>query len=56
MGKFAFIDTEMQALRESGLFNTVRVMGSPADAWMVVDGRATQPVPTATWPGEPPAP
>ena len=39
MGKFAFIDTEMQALRESGLFNTVRVMGSPADAWMVVDGR-----------------
>ena len=39
MGKFAFIDTEMQALCESGLFNTVRVMGSPADAWMVVDGR-----------------
>jgi len=39
MARFDFIDREMEALRESGLYNTVRVMGSPADAWMVVDGR-----------------
>jgi glycine C-acetyltransferase len=39
MSKFDFITAEMDALRESGLYNTVRVMGSPADAWMVVDGK-----------------
>ncbi|MHB1318215.1 MAG: aminotransferase class I/II-fold pyridoxal phosphate-dependent enzyme, partial [Anaerolineae bacterium] len=39
MSKFDFIAREMDALRESGLYNTIRVMGSPADGWMVVDGR-----------------
>lgn len=37
--KFAFIDAEMERLRREGLFITIRVMGSPADARMVVDGR-----------------
>jgi len=37
--KLAFIRADMDALRESNLFNTIRTMGSPADAWMVVDGR-----------------
>ncbi len=37
--KFAFIDAEMERLRREGLFINIRVMGSPADARMVVDGR-----------------
>jgi|GEM_PF-1998893 len=37
--KLAFIRADMDGLRESNLFNTIRTMGSPADAWMVVDGR-----------------
>ena len=37
--KFTFIRDEVAALRESGLFINLRIMGSPADAWMVVDGR-----------------
>ncbi len=34
-----FMRSEMEQLRDAGLFNTIRVMGSPADAWMLVDGR-----------------
>jgi len=37
--KFAFIDAEIERLRREGLFINIRVMGSPADARMVVDGR-----------------
>ncbi len=37
--KFDFIRQEMSNLQESGLFITLRVMGSPADAWMIVDGK-----------------
>ncbi len=37
--KFDFIREEVAGLQESGLFITLRVMGSPADAWMIVDGR-----------------
>ncbi|MBX7213404.1 MAG: glycine C-acetyltransferase [Thermoflexales bacterium] len=37
--KFAFIDEEMTRLREASLLNNPRVMGSPADGWMVVDGK-----------------
>jgi glycine C-acetyltransferase len=29
----------MAGLREAGLFINLRIMGSPADAWMVVDGK-----------------
>ena len=37
--KLAFIRAEMDQLRESGLSINIRTMGSPADAWMIVDGR-----------------
>jgi len=37
--KFGFIRDDVSALRESGLFINLRIMGSPADAWMIVDGR-----------------
>ena len=37
--KFDFIRQDVSGLRESGLFINLRVMGSPADAWMVVDGK-----------------
>ncbi len=37
--KLAFIDADMDSLRESNLLITLRTMGSPADAWMVVDGK-----------------
>mgnify|MGYP000926153455 CR=1 FL=1 len=37
--KLDFIRADMDALRESNLLITLRTMGSPADAWMIVDGR-----------------
>ncbi len=37
--KFAFIAEEMNRLREASLLNAPRTMGSPADAWMIVDGK-----------------
>jgi glycine C-acetyltransferase len=37
--KFDFIRQDVDGLRESGLFISLRIMGSPADAWMMVDGR-----------------
>lgn len=37
--KLAFIRDDMDQLRESGLYNNIRTMDSPTDAWMVVDGR-----------------
>ena len=37
--KFAFIDDEMNRLREASLLLAPRTMGSPADAWMTVDGQ-----------------
>ena len=37
--KFDFIRQDVAGLRESGLFINLRIMGSPADAWMVVDGK-----------------
>ena len=39
MDKFGFIREDMERLREEGLLINLRVMGSPADAWMVVDGK-----------------
>ncbi len=36
--KFDFIRDDVAGLKEAGLFINLRVMGSPADAWMVVDG------------------
>lgn len=37
--KFGFIRDDVTGLKESGLFINLRIMGSPADAWMNVDGR-----------------
>ncbi len=37
--KFAFIAEEMARLRDASLLNMPRTMGSPADAWMIVDGK-----------------
>ncbi len=37
--KFAFIAEEMARLREANLLLAPRTMGSPADAWMIVDGK-----------------
>lgn len=37
--KFDFIRQDVEDLKEAGLFINLRVMGSPADAWMVVDGK-----------------
>ncbi|MBN1247863.1 MAG: glycine C-acetyltransferase [Anaerolineae bacterium] len=37
--KLAWIEEELAALRESGLFINLRVIDSPPGAWMVVDGK-----------------
>jgi glycine C-acetyltransferase len=37
--KFDFIRDDVAGLKEAGLFINLRIMGSPADAWMEVDGR-----------------
>jgi glycine C-acetyltransferase len=37
--KFQFIRDDVSGLRDAGLFINLRVMGSAADAWMVVDGK-----------------
>jgi glycine C-acetyltransferase len=35
----AWIDDEIAALREQGLFNTIRTIESPMDGWVVIDGK-----------------
>jgi glycine C-acetyltransferase len=37
--KFDFIREEVAGLQQAGLFINLRIMGSAADAWMVVDGK-----------------
>jgi glycine C-acetyltransferase len=37
--KFDFIREDVSGLKEAGLFINLRVMGSAADAWMIVDGK-----------------
>ena len=37
--KFDFIRDDVAGLKDTGLFINLRIMGSPADAWMFVDGR-----------------
>jgi glycine C-acetyltransferase len=37
--KYAFMEQELAALKEEGRYITIRTMNSPADAWMVVDGK-----------------
>ncbi|MFN2240790.1 MAG: aminotransferase class I/II-fold pyridoxal phosphate-dependent enzyme, partial [Anaerolineae bacterium] len=37
--KFDFIRQDVAGLKDAGLFINLRIMGSAADAWMVVDGK-----------------
>ncbi len=37
--KLAFLETELNSLREQGLFNTIRTIGSAQGAWLRVDGK-----------------
>jgi glycine C-acetyltransferase len=37
--KFDFIREDVSGLKDSGLFINLRIMGSAADAWMIVDGK-----------------
>ena len=36
----AWIDDEIAALKEAGLFNRIRTIDSPMDAWVTIDGRS----------------
>ena len=37
--KLDWIETELQNLKDAGLYNRIRTLGSPQGAWLVVDGR-----------------
>ena len=37
--KTAWIDEEIAGLKEAGLFNTIRTIESPMDAWVTINGR-----------------
>ena len=37
--KIAWIEDELAALKQAGLYNTIRTIGSPQGAWLVVDGK-----------------
>jgi len=39
MSKLAWIEQEIAALKEQGLFTHIRTLSSPQGAWLVVDGR-----------------
>jgi glycine C-acetyltransferase len=39
MSKLGFLSEELGALREQGLFNTIRTIEGPQGAWFVVDGQ-----------------
>lgn len=39
MSDLSFMQDELARLRGEGLYNTIRTIGSPQDAWLVVDGR-----------------
>ncbi len=38
--KTAWIEEEIEGLHESGLFNVIRTIESPMDAWVTIDGRS----------------
>ncbi|MEK6222426.1 MAG: aminotransferase class I/II-fold pyridoxal phosphate-dependent enzyme, partial [Chloroflexota bacterium] len=38
-GKLAWIDKELSALREAGLYNQIRTISSPQGGWLEVDGK-----------------
>ncbi len=37
--KLEWIEQELQGLRDAGLYNRIRTLGSPQGAWLVVDGQ-----------------
>ena len=37
--KLAWVDEELQALHQAGLYNNIRTLGSAQGAWLVVDGK-----------------
>ena len=37
--KLSWLDGELQALRDAGLYNTIRTLSSPQGAWLKVDGK-----------------
>ena len=37
--KLQWISDELNNLRQQGLYNTIRTIGSPQGAWIVVDGK-----------------
>lgn len=37
--KLAWIEQELENLKAAGLYNTIRTIESPMDAWMTIDGR-----------------
>jgi glycine C-acetyltransferase len=37
--KLKWIENELQSLKDAGLYNRIRTLGSPQGAWLVVDGR-----------------
>lgn len=39
MSKMDFLVKEIEALREQGLYNTIRTIESPQGGWLVVDGK-----------------
>jgi glycine C-acetyltransferase len=39
MGKFAFIESALNELRDLGLYNTIRTIESSVGAWVTIDGR-----------------
>ncbi len=39
MAKYTFMEQELEALAQEGRLVNIRTMGSPADGWMVVDGK-----------------
>jgi len=39
MSKFAFLEEEIKALHEQGLYNVIRTIESPQSAWFVADGK-----------------
>jgi glycine C-acetyltransferase len=40
MGKLTFIEQALSDLREKGLYNTIRTIEGPNDAWVSIDGRS----------------
>ncbi|CAG1770544.1 partial Putative pyridoxal phosphate-dependent acyltransferase, partial [uncultured bacterium] len=37
--KLTWLENELQGLKDQGLFNTIRTIGSAQGAWIVVDGK-----------------